>query len=182
MAYTEEMISIVLGEDHTLESSTNIIGRAGEGNAVQFIIEIPENLAECSVYLDFEKPDGEKIRTPALDVGEDGTVVYDVAPYLLTDDGEIRVQAVLKAENGMTWKSFTKKYIIERSINATVIVPVSRDVIEIDLSKFESDGEIVEVRGDGTRETTTITFDENGKPTKITDEFGNELTLTWEVS
>lgn len=50
---------------------------------------------------------------------------------------------------------------------------------EIDLSAYESNGLIVETYADGTTKTTTVEFDENGNPIKITDSDGNETLLTW---
>lgn len=49
----------------------------------------------------------------------------------------------------------------------------------IDLSGFESDGKIVETFADGSKSTTVMEFDANGKPTKITDGNGNVTVLTW---
>ena len=49
----------------------------------------------------------------------------------------------------------------------------------IDLSAFESDGTIVETFADGSTKTTTMEFDANGNPIKITDADGNVTTLTW---
>lgn len=49
----------------------------------------------------------------------------------------------------------------------------------IDLSAYESSGQIVETLSDGSIKTTTVEFDDNGNPIKITDSRGNETTLTW---
>lgn len=49
----------------------------------------------------------------------------------------------------------------------------------IDLSAFETNGEIKETFADGTEKTTTVAFDENGNPTSITDSNGNETVLIW---
>ena len=49
----------------------------------------------------------------------------------------------------------------------------------IDLSSYESDGEIVETFPDGSVKTTVMEFNSDGKPTKITDRNGNVTTLTW---
>lgn len=49
----------------------------------------------------------------------------------------------------------------------------------IDLSGLDTNGTIVETYADGTSKTTTIEFDANGTPTKITDGDGNVTTLTW---
>lgn len=126
----EDKILVNLSTDanHTFECPTNIIGREGEGYTSRFEITIPEKFTGCSVYLDFEKPNGEKLRTPKLNM-ENGVAVYDVHPYLLTDDGEIKAQAVLIAENGQTWKSSKKKYHIQKSINAIEEIPDKEDFI-----------------------------------------------------
>ena len=49
----------------------------------------------------------------------------------------------------------------------------------IDLSGYESNGEIVETFADGSTKTTVMEFNSDGKPTKITDSNGNVTTLTW---
>jgi hypothetical protein len=49
----------------------------------------------------------------------------------------------------------------------------------IDLSAYESEGRIVETFADGSTLTTTLEFNSDGKPTKITDSNGNVTTLTW---
>jgi YD repeat-containing protein len=53
------------------------------------------------------------------------------------------------------------------------IVPTS-----IDLSGLD-DGEVVETFSDGTTKTTTIEYDADGNPVKITDGDGNVTVLTW---
>lgn len=113
----EERILVNLSTDHIFESETNILGREGEGNTARLEITIPEVLCGCSVYLDFQKPNGEKLRTPKLEI-ENGVAVYNIVPYLLTDEGEVKVQAVLKTASGGTWKTTVKKYFNYDSINA----------------------------------------------------------------
>lgn len=49
----------------------------------------------------------------------------------------------------------------------------------IDLSALDSAGKVVETYADGTSKTTTLEFDENGNPVKITDGDGNVTTLIW---
>lgn len=49
----------------------------------------------------------------------------------------------------------------------------------VDLSAFETEGKIVETYDDGSTNTTTMEFDANGNPVKITDGYGNETVLTW---
>lgn len=65
-------------------------------------------------------------------------------------------------------------YTWELLSGASEEVPTS-----IDLSTFDTDGTIVETFDDGTTKTTTMEFDDDGNPVKITDGDGNETVLTW---
>ena len=123
----KDTIKATLCADHTLECDHDIIGREGEGDILDFEIYITETLRECTIYLDFKKPNGESFRTPELIV-QDGVAVYTVAPYLLTDKGVIEVQAVVINDNGDTWKSYVKKCYNLYSINSeNVGIPEKED-------------------------------------------------------
>ena len=182
MAYTEDLIYVFLCDDHTYDCTVDVIGRAGESKVTQIAVQLPTNLNGSAVYLEFETPSGEKFRTKRLEdkaVGDMQVSVYSVEPYLIAEAGEIKVQAIVEMSDGKTWKSYVKKYANLESINATEIVPVKREVVSIDLSKYDSNGEIVEILSDGSEEKTVITFDESGNPTKITDKYGKETTIIW---
>lgn len=71
-------------------------------------------------------------------------------------------------------KWLLKEQYLPDGIGGAVAQPVS-----IDLSGLETNGTIVETYADGTTKTTTIEYDANGNPTKITDGDGNVTTLTW---
>lgn len=60
-----------------------------------------------------------------------------------------------------------------------ILLALSTPATAIDLSKLDSDGQIIETYPDGTTKTTTIEFDTSGNPVKITDGDGNVTTLTW---
>lgn len=114
------LVSIVA--DHTFESDVNIIGRSGEGGIAQFQITLTEEMSSCEVYLDFELPTGDKFRTEQLTV-ENNVVTYDVPLYLLGEEGELKVQLVLKSESVGVWKSSVKRYKNLESINAVDEIP-----------------------------------------------------------
>lgn len=59
------------------------------------------------------------------------------------------------------------------------ITEIESQSASVDLSAYESSGQIVETYEDGTKKTTSVEFDENGNPIKITDSNGNETVLTW---
>lgn len=123
-------IQINLGTDHTLECTETIIGRSGEGLVSRLEITVPDALSGYNVYIDFEKPNGESLRTPKLDV-EYGVAYYDVPQYLLIDNGDIKVQLVFENSNGRVWKSSKKRYTILKSINAVDDIPEKEDFITV---------------------------------------------------
>lgn len=69
-----------------------------------------------------------------------------------------------------------KQEMVEAVLDAMPEDPVATNV---DLSAYESRGIINETFGDGTIKTTTVEFDADGNPVKITDGDGNITTLTW---
>lgn len=111
-----DKIRVKIWDDHTYECSTDVIGRAGEGNVTKLELEVPDKMLDYSIYLDFEMPNGEKHRTPKLEV-EDGVATYEVDPFILTDSGEIKVQLVSESKSGKIWKSCVKRYDVLKSIN-----------------------------------------------------------------
>ena len=58
-------------------------------------------------------------------------------------------------------------------------LPAEAVPVTIDLSGYKSNGKIIETFADGSTETTTMTFDSEGRPSTITDKNGNVTTLTW---
>ena len=114
----KDKISVNIGTDHSYDCKTDVIGRAGEGNVTQMEFKIPSKLCSCSLYLDFEKPNGETYRTPKIEI-VDGVATYNVQPFVLTDSGEIKVQAVFEKASGEIWKSEIKMYANRKSINVS---------------------------------------------------------------
>lgn len=118
----KDSITVNLCTDHALEFATDIIGREGEGDATQFVLYIPKELSDYSIYFDVEKPSGEKFRSPRLNI-ENGVALYNIPRYLLTEAGEIKVQAIAQSDNGEVWKTDVKKCINRVSINALDKLP-----------------------------------------------------------
>lgn len=59
------------------------------------------------------------------------------------------------------------------------VLPKEKKPISIDLSDFKNNGTIVERYADGSAPITTVEFDADGNPSKITDGNGNVTVLTW---
>ena len=124
----KDVIVVNISPDHNAESGVNILGREGEGNSSRLEIAIPEELRAYDAYLEFKKPNGEKLRTPKLEV-TNGVAVYDVLPYILTEHGELEIQLVLQGGTEEIWKSSIKRYAIQESINAIDDIPDKEDFI-----------------------------------------------------
>lgn len=114
----QEKILVNIGLDHSFGCKVKTIGRAGEGYVTKFVLTIPERLRSCSLYLDFQLPHGQVHRSPQLSISN-GIATYDVHPFILESNGELKVQAVLKTTSGEVWKSEVKTYEINKSITAS---------------------------------------------------------------
>ena len=89
-----------------------------------------------------------------------------------------------------TYELMSLKIILLVNANDTVeaqVIPITSDDTEdsdvpptsVDLSALDTTGEIVETYADGTVKTTTIEYDDDGNPVKITDGDGNVTVLVW---
>ena len=141
----KRIIRIDLSADHTLECIDKVIGRSGEGLVSRLAITVPSALREYDTYIDFEKPNGETLRSPKLET-ESGVAYYDLPQYLLDESGEIKVQLVFEKSGGKVWKSSKKRYTILKSINAVVDIPEKEDFFsELQRLIDELNGEVQEI-------------------------------------
>ena len=120
----KDIIQVSIGTDHIFNCNRKKIGRTGEHSATQFQITLAEELCDCWAYLHFGKANGEKQTTDKLDI-VDGKIIYDVPSSVLDVGGELGVQLVLQKITGEIWKSDPKKYIANKSIDATDEIPVT---------------------------------------------------------
>lgn len=109
---------------------TKILAKKGENLSKQLHITLPEIISSLSIYLDFEKPNGQKYRTETLYSTFDGVVTFDVISPLLDQKGTLKVEVIAKDNDSMVWKSNTFKFEILDAIEATeelIINTVSLD-------------------------------------------------------
>ena len=166
----KNIIQINLGTDHTLECTDKVIGRSGEGLVSRLEITVPEPLSEYDAYIDFEKPNGETLRTPRLEV-ESNVAYYDVPQYLLIENGEIKVQLVFEKSGGKVWKSSKKRYTILKSVNAVDDIPDKEDFISEAqklINELNQEVEEIAVALSNKEEFAQSVIDACGGQTKIT--------------
>jgi hypothetical protein len=118
----KDKIKITLDENHYLNCEEITIARRDENDVKEFEIKLPKNLTDYWVFMDFEKSDGQKIKTPKLNV-TDGIAYYVIPNSLVDIEGTLKTQIVLQKETGEVWKSDTKIFYVENSINATDDIP-----------------------------------------------------------
>lgn len=122
---------------------------------------------EVAVDNGFEGTEEEWLESLQGKPGADGKDGADGAPGA---DGKTPV----KGEDYFT--DADKQEMVEAVLEEMPETPVATVV---DLSAYESEGKIVETFADGTSKITTVEFDADGNPVKITDGDGNITTLTW---
>jgi hypothetical protein len=112
------MIEFYVSDKHEVKCNACFIGRTGENEAEEIRVIVPECVCDKWLYLDFEKPDGTKFKTPRIDI-VDGVGSYMLGGNLVDTAGMLKVEAVLQDETGVCWKSEKKEYYVSKSINAT---------------------------------------------------------------
>lgn len=112
------MIEFYVSDKHEVKCNAWFIGRTGENEAEEIRVIVPDCVCDKWLYLDFEKPDGTKFKTPRIDI-VDGIGSYMLGGSLVDTAGMLKVEAVLQDENGVVWKSERKEYYVSKSIGAT---------------------------------------------------------------
>lgn len=123
-----DIINATIGENHFFKCSTYSIARNGEGLFPCLSISIPDGLLEYWAYIDFKKPNGEKFKTPRIDVNE-GKIIYNIPSAVLDEDGKLEAQVVFQNGDGKIWKTYVKEFAVRYSINATDEIPDKEDFI-----------------------------------------------------
>jgi hypothetical protein len=118
----KDKIPVILNDNHMYSCAINVIAYNNENDVSQLEITLDDRLLDYWVFIDFEKPDGTKIKTPKLNTV--GNVATYVIPRSLVDqDGSLKAQIVLQNEEDVVWKSSIKTYRVKSSINATDDIP-----------------------------------------------------------
>lgn len=123
-----DVINIRVCDDHFVHCSTETIARDGEGQVAQLVVVIPESLSQYWAYFDFKQPNGERFKTPRLDL-DDNKIVYNIPSAVLTGNGELEWQYVAQDADGFNWKSNTKTFNVRYSVNAVDDIPDKKDFI-----------------------------------------------------
>lgn len=127
------IISITVSADHRVCCPEWDIARTGENECTRFEITLAEELSTYSAYIDFEKPDGEKFKTPRLNI-EYNRIIYDLPSAVLDVKGNLLVQLVLQNDEGEIWKSNVQKFYVSESVDATEAI-VEKDDFVADIEK-----------------------------------------------
>ena len=94
-----DIINAIIDEKHFLKCSTYTIARNGEGLTPCLSVVIPDGLKSYWAYIDFKKSNGERIKSPRIDVVE-GKIDYAIPSGVLDTEGVLEIQVIFKNENG----------------------------------------------------------------------------------
>lgn len=129
-------IDIYLNNDRNYSCSNLIIGKTYENEATKLWFMLDEEMYDKDFYLEFEKVDGTKFSTPKLEIQEEVIeevlegvtgltikyVEYAIPNSLLDIAGDLKVEVVLR-KDGLVFKTYTMKFTILNSINASEDMP-----------------------------------------------------------
>lgn len=143
-------INIEIDVRGNITKSTNILAKKGENLSKQLHITLPEIIRPLTIYIDFEKANGEKYRTEPLFVGfESDYVEYDIHSALLDVKGTIKAEVIAKDNDSMVWKSNTMKFEVLEAIEATEELVINTVALEEEAANgviYDDPINIIEVR------------------------------------
>lgn len=127
------LIPIIIDERGTVKKDIAILANEGENLSKSFVILLPNSIKDKWLYVEFEKPNGDKFASERLEaVGN--YLTYDITNQL-TVTGKLVCQVVAKNADSVIWKSNKFDFTITSSINATEQVATSRPDVLADLQK-----------------------------------------------
>jgi len=114
-------IEVELNNDHDYNCNASTIARKGENKASALRLKLTDEMLDKYIYLAWEKPNGDKIKTGMLTVDvENKTADFYITNQLTDEVGLIMVEIVIESADGLVWKSYSKRYYIADSIDAVV--------------------------------------------------------------
>lgn len=119
-----DIIKIIIDKNHQITASDTVIGRIGENKVCDLELSFEDEIGDNWVFIDFEKPSGEKVKTSRLNVN-DNIAYYTVTDDLINEFGILNIQIVLQNEKDVIWKSNVSPFFIQESINAVDDIPES---------------------------------------------------------
>lgn len=119
-----DIIKIIIDKNHQITASNTVIGRIGENKVCDLELSFEDEIGDNWVFIDFEKPSGEKVKTSRLTVN-DNIAYYTVTDDVINEFGILNIQIVLQNENDVIWKSNVTPFFIQESINAVDDIPES---------------------------------------------------------
>lgn len=113
-------------------------------------------LGDKDLYLEFEKSNGEKYVSKPLKLNkkEDGTynATFEMVNSLLDSKGELKCEVVLRNDDNYVFKSYTYKFYVMDSINASeTLQKENPDFISEAKKTLDEMKNIVDTSGDGTK-------------------------------
>ena len=140
-------MDLTINAQHQLLGLGHFLGMADEhlGRVLRIFVA-DESLRDKGIYLEFETPNGQITTTPQLTI-TDGIIEYPL-PSNLMQEGELKVQLVVRDRDGLVWKSNVRHFCVAPSLNASEVVEESHpdfiSQIQEALESFSANNEQLE--------------------------------------
>lgn len=150
------VITLSISNDRIVSSDQHIIGKINENKSTILSINVDSLLGDKDLYLEFEKSNGEKYVSKPLELNikEDGTynATFEMVNSLLDSKGELKCEVVLRNDDNYVFKSYTYKFYVMDSINASeTLQEENPDFISEAKKTLDEMKNIVDTSGDGTK-------------------------------
>lgn len=150
------VITLSISNDRIVSSDQHIIGKTNENKSTILSINVDSLLGNKDLYLEFEKSNGEKYVSKPLELKdkEDGTynATFEMVNSLLDSKGELKCEVVLRNDDNYVFKSYTYKFYVMDSINASeTLQKENPDFISEAKKTLDEMKNIVDTSGDGTK-------------------------------
>lgn len=133
-----DKILITIKDTGEVQTNKYALLMEGENNSKAFIVTIPNILYNYSIYIEFEKSNGEKITSkrfkPTFE-NDNYSIYYEIPKTILNSEGLLVVQFVARNEEGVEWKTVKINFVVLGSINALQEVVEQNPDLLIDLQK-----------------------------------------------
>lgn len=117
-----DKLLITIKENGSIIANSNVLFMEGENESKSIVANLPKKFIDKWFYIEFSRSDGEKFTSKRLTPTEKEEfleIIYLLKKEILNCSGFLKIQFVVKDENGVIWKSDTAIFTVKSSINAT---------------------------------------------------------------
>ena len=116
------LVEISIKDDRSISCSSDVIGKENENKSTTLAIYLQDEMSNKNIFLEFEKANGDKFVSQELQIlnNDQGYyVTFDMPNSLLDIEGPLLMEVVLRTDDNYVFKTYTFKFYVLHSINAS---------------------------------------------------------------